>query len=383
MGYLSGIAVLDLSAVGPATRASGWLADYGADVVKVGPIPRGGAVVVPPAHAYSAGRGTQRIQLDLKSDAGRALFLRLAAVVDVVIESFRPGVVDRLGIGYDAVAAVNPGVVYCSTTGFGQSGAQAGWAGHDLDYLAVGGYLGHTERGAGGKPPVPGVTVADTAAGGMQAVMAILAALVARAGAGRGSRLDVSVTDGVIALMSMQIDGVLAEGGEPAPGTAPLDGRFACYDTYRTGDGRWLAVAAIEGVFWRNLCGALQLTEYADRQWDPDSQPEIAAALSQVFASRSRDEWVAALSDRDTCVAPVLDVAEVAGAVRTDSGRTSVATMADGRQFTQLAPLLAGAERQPSYDVPAPGVTQTDVVLRRYGVGEPEIAELRRSGVIA
>ena len=139
---LDGVTVLDLASVGPAVRASRWLADWGADVVKVGPVPRdAGVQIVPPPYAYSAHRGMRRVLLDLKSDGGREAFLRLATVADVVIESFRPGVVDRLGIGHEAVRDRNPGIIYCSTTGYGQSGPRAGWAGHDLNYLAVGGYL--------------------------------------------------------------------------------------------------------------------------------------------------------------------------------------------------------------------------------------------------
>src|SRR3954464_6615255 len=170
MALLDGVTVLDLASVGPAARASRWLADYGARVVKVGPMPsKADAQITPPAHAYSAGRGTERIRLDLKNDAGRETFLRLAKHADVVIESVRPGVVGRLGIGFDDVKGRNPRIVYCSTTGYGQSGPGSRGAGHDLNSLAVSGYLSATERGAGGKPPVPGATIADSARGGAAA----------------------------------------------------------------------------------------------------------------------------------------------------------------------------------------------------------------------
>src|SRR5437867_7290167 len=152
-GLLAGVTVLDLSSVGPAARTSRWLADYGARVVKVGPPPRqSGVQIVPPFYAYSGHRGMRRVLLDLKSPAGRDAFLRLAARADVVIESFRPGVADRLGIGDAAVRAANPRIVYCSTSGYGQSGPRARWAGHDLNYLAAGGYLDCSGRAAGGGP---------------------------------------------------------------------------------------------------------------------------------------------------------------------------------------------------------------------------------------
>src|SRR5213595_1101220 len=145
-GMLRGVTVLDLASVGPAARATRWLADYGADVVIVGPVPaHAGAQITPPAHAYSAGRGTRRVLVDLKANNGREVFLRLAETADVVIESFRPGVVGRLGIGYDDVKSRNPRIVYCSTSGYGQNGERSQWAGHDLNYLAVGGYLANCE----------------------------------------------------------------------------------------------------------------------------------------------------------------------------------------------------------------------------------------------
>ncbi len=212
-GPLDGITVLDLSTVGPAARCTRLLADYGALVVKVGPVPSADtAPIEPPFFAYSGHRGMRRVQLDLKEEGGREAFLSLAGAADVVVESFRPGVVDRLGIGYAAVSARNPRVVYCSTSGYGQDGPAAQWAGHDLDYLAVGGYLAMSGPGPDGAPPLPGATIADAAAGGMQAALGITAALAGRASTDSGTYLDVSVADGVLWLMSLAIDEQLALG---------------------------------------------------------------------------------------------------------------------------------------------------------------------------
>ena len=247
--------MLDLSTVGPAARCTRLLADYGAELIKVGAVAsRSGVTVTPPFFAYSGQRGTRRVQLDLKEEGGRAAFLALAAGADVVVESFRPGVVDRLGIGYEAVRAVNRRIVYCSTSGYGQSGPCAGWAGHDVDYLAIGGFLATTGTRADGGPPMPGATIADAAAGGLHAALAITAALVGRGAHGEGAYLDVAVADGVLWLMSLAIDEHLATGSEPGPGHDILTGRYACYDTYRTADGRWLAVGAIEQKFFARLC---------------------------------------------------------------------------------------------------------------------------------
>ena len=339
---LAGVTVLDLSSVGPAARAAGWLADYGADVVKVWAPTGSGAQITPPAHAYSGGRGTRRIRLDLKSDAGREEFLHLAESADVVIESFRPGVVARLGIGYDDVKSRNPRIVYCSTSGYGQDGERSQWAGHDLNYLAVGGYLANTERDADGRPALPGATIADSAAGGMHAVMAILAALVARNTTGEGTYLDVCVADGVLALMGLQVDQHLATGTSGEPGSAPLGARFACYDVYRCADDEWISVAAIEAKFWANFCRLVGLEQCIDKQYDAGAQDDVRAQVTGVIATKPRDEWVALLAPADTCVAPVLSPAE-AGA--------TAPTSATG-DLPLLAPLFAGMVRRSSYPSP-------------------------------
>jgi alpha-methylacyl-CoA racemase len=306
---LEGVTVLDLSTVGPAARASRWLADYGARVMKVAA--PAGLQIEPPFHAYSAQRGIERVSLDLKAPEGREELLRMATTADVLIESFRPGVGDRLGIGYDAVTGRNPRVVYCSTTGYGQDGPRAQWAGHDLNYLGVGGFLDCSGRGPDGRPPIPGATVADSAGGGMHAVIAILAALVRRASTGEGVYLDVSAADGVLALMALQVDEYLATGAVPGPASGMLTGRYACYGIYRCGDGKWVTVAAIDPRFWANLCRALGLERWADRQTDDGVQDEVRADLDRAFGTRPRDEWVAELGPADTCVAPVLSVPEL------------------------------------------------------------------------
>ncbi len=273
LGPLVGITVLDLSTVGPAARCTRLLADYGARVVKVGPVPSADAAPIePPFFAYSGHRGMRRVQLDLKDDDGQAAFLALAAAADVIVESFRPGVVDRLGIGYAAVSARNPGIVYCSTSGFGQDGPASQWAGHDLDYLAVGGYLAMSGRGPDGGPALPGATIADAAGGGMHAALAITAVLAGRGASGRGAYLDVSVAEGVLWLMSLAIDEQLALGTDVGPGHDVLSGRYACYATYRCADGKWIAVGAIEAKFFANLCAALGCPELAANQYDDGAQ---------------------------------------------------------------------------------------------------------------
>lgn len=384
-GLLTGTTVLDLSTVGPATRCSSVLADYGATVVKVAAPPGTGTTqIVPPPHAYSGHRGMKRARIDIKAPAGREAFLRLAAGADVVLESFRPGVVDRLGIGYEAVRTANPGIVYCSTSGYGQTGPHAPRAGHDINYLAVGGFLHMSGRDGDGRPPLPGATVADIAAGGLHAATAILAALVGRACTGQGTHLDVSVADGVLWMLSLYIDEHLATGEVPGPGHYVLTGRYACYDVYPTRDGGWLAVGAIEPVFWANLCRALGLERWIDQQTDDEAQDAIRADLRAAFAQRDRDDWVALLADADTCVTPVQDIPEVvADPQYAARGAFVEADHPERGTFRQLAPVLAGTTRRERYELRAATVTDTADLLAATGMPADDIDRLRADGVIA
>lgn len=388
-GMLDGVRVLDLASVGPAARASRWLADYGAEVIKVGPVPaRGGVQIVPPAYAYSGHRDMRRALFDLKHDAGRDAFLALAATADVLIESFRPGAVDRLGIGPGAVRAANPTIVYCSTSGYGQTGPRSRWAGHDLNYLAVSGYLDCTGRSASGGPPIPGATIADAAGGGMQAVMSILAALVARSRTGEGATLDVSVADGALGIMSLFADEHLATGVEPGPGHNLLTGRYPCYDLYQCADGGWLSVAAIEPHFWANLCRALGCEQWIAHQTDDAVAEEVRATLATAFAGRTRDEWAAELGPADCCVAPVLSVAEAV----VDGHYTARGALMDAHHPTagdlrMVAPPFAGQQRpaaeDPPVELPDWTTTATADLLGAAGMDADVVTRLADEGVIA
>jgi alpha-methylacyl-CoA racemase len=383
---LDGIRVLDFASVGPGARASRMLSDYGAEVIKLGPTPKdGGKQIVPPFYAYSGHRLMRRGLLDLKTDAGREAYLALAGGADVVLESFRPGVVDRLGIGYEATRAVNNRIVYCSTSGFGQSGPQSSWAGHDVNYLAVSGYLDCSGRRADGSPPLPGATVADIAAGGMHAVMAIMAALLRRERTGTGELLDVSIADGAFGLMSLYVDEYLATGTEPGPGHYILTGKYACYDVYTCADGRHLSVGAIEPAFWRNLCRELDLEQYDDAQMDDDRQNEIRAAFAAAFATKSRDEWAAQLGPADCCVAPVNTVAEATDDPQYAArGMVVEADHASEGRFRQTGPVWAGTTRPDGpYPVREGTVTDTADLLSEAGYDRSAIDELFENGVIA
>ena len=392
-GPLSGVVVLDLASVGPAARCTRMLADYGATVVKVGTVPGSGVEPIrPPFYAYSGARYLKHVAFNLKDPDGRGAFLDLVRGADVVVESFRPGVVDRLGIGFDALQAVNPRIILCSTTGFGQDGPRSAWAGHDINYLAVGGYLASTEPAADGGPPVSGATIADAAGGGMQAAMAVMAALIGRGTDGPGVHLDVSIADGVLWLTSLAVDEYLATGAPVGFGHNIITGRYACYDTYQCADGAWVAVGAIEAKFFANLCRLLGCDGWIGSQLDDASQDAIRADFAAAFATKDRDAWVAELAAADTCVSPVLSVAELVddeqygargafveavlpGGDRGDDGPTS---------FRQVGPVLAGMPGAGDQVLAGdPSRSDTDELLAAAGVTAERIAELRAKGVVA
>ena len=392
---LEGVRVLDLATVGPAARASRILADYGASVTKVGAVPRAGGVqITPPFYAYSGNRGMTRALFDLKSADGRNAFLGLVAEADVVIESFRPGVADRLGIGYAALREANPAIILCSTSGYGQDGPRRDWAGHDINYLATSGFLDCSGRQADGRPALPGATVADIAAGGMQAAMAIMAALLRRERGEQnrqgehtrqGEHIDVSIADGAFTMMSLYVDEYLATGNEPGPGHYILTGRYACYDTYRCADGRYVSVGAIEPRFWANLCELIGLPQFASQQTEDDAQDEIRDALAAKFATEDRDHWVELLGPADTCVAPVNTVAEAVEDPHTTARALVVDAVSetDG-PFRQSAPGWAGTvPPDGAYEVAATDSTDTESLLASAGLDAHEIERMLDEGVIA
>jgi alpha-methylacyl-CoA racemase len=382
---LDGIRVLNLGAVGPAARAGRMLADYGAEVVVIAPVAKQGALQTRPVyHTYAASRDFKRMRIDLKAEAGRDALLKLAEKSDVVIESFRPGVVDRLGIGWAAMRARNPRLVYCSTSGYGQDGPAAGWAGHDINYLAMSGYLACSEPRADGGPPIPGATIADSAGGGMHAVVSILAALVKRGVTGEGAFLDCAAAEGMLSLMSLSVDQYLAEGEIAGSRQVLLTGRYAFYDIYPTKDEKWVSVGAIEPHFYKNLCDRLGLPQYRDKQYAEADQDEIRAAFRKAFVTRTRDEWTRELAPNDTCVAPVLTIPEVVAEPHWRArGLFMQAEHEQRGVFEQLSPVLAGAVREhPQHRVRSGDETDSAQLLALAGLRPDEIAKLLSEGAV-
>ena len=290
MTALDGVVVLDLTRLLPGAVATLWLANFGAEVIKIEEPGTGDyARTLAPAVFDETNRGKKSIALDLKGASGRDRFLQLAAIADVLVESFRPGVMDRLGLGWPALHETNPKLVYCAISGFGQEGPLRELAGHDLNYMAIAGLL---------EPPtMPVSQLADLVGGSMQAVVGILLALQARTSTGNGQLVDVSMTDGVEVLL-------------PVTGSNMLTGGLACYNLYPTGDGRCMAVGALEPKFWVNLCQAIGATDLIPVQFVPEAQPQIRDRLAAEFTKRTQAEWWDLFRSIDACVTPVLTAEE-------------------------------------------------------------------------
>ncbi len=325
-------------------------------------------------------RGKRSITLNLKVPEGTELLRRLVRTADVLVESFRPGVLDRLGVGFAALSPQNPRLVYCAISGYGQDGPYRDRAGHDINYIGYGGVLSLTGH-PGGEPVVPGVQVGDLGGGAMLAAVGILAALVDRATTGRGRFVDVSMLDGVVSWLSVQVGALLATGEVPGPGSAPLTGALACYRIYRAGDGRHLTVGALEPQFWRALCETLGCLDLVDDQYGPpDRQAEMVDRIQAIFLRRGRDEWLRVLGDQAVCVGPVNDLAEALADPQIRH-RGMVAEV-EGVPVGPGSPLkLAGRSRGPLHPAPSFG-EHTAEILATVGVGKEELADLRARGVV-
>lgn len=306
-GPLSGVRVLELGGIGPGPYAGMLLADLGADVVRVD---RPGEDLSP-THAVLL-RGRRSVALDLKTDEGRQSVLGLAARSDVLLEGFRPGVAERLGVGPDDVLAVQPALVYGRMTGWGQDGPYAGRAGHDITYLAVSGAL-EAFAGPDGRPVPPLNLLGDFGAGGMLLAFGVVSALLHARTTGEGQVVDAAIVDGVASTTAM-LQSMLASGLWPgAPGANLLDGGAPFYRCYRTADDRWVAVGALEPIFYARLLDGLGLDpRLAGTQLDRSTWADLADRFEAAFRSRTRDEWADHFAGRDACVAPVLSVREAA-----------------------------------------------------------------------
>jgi crotonobetainyl-CoA:carnitine CoA-transferase CaiB-like acyl-CoA transferase len=345
---LEGTVVLDLTRLLPGAVATQYLADRGAEVIKIEQPGAGDyARTMSPSVFKRTNAGKKSIALDLKNPRGREILTSLASTADVLIEGNRPGVMERLGLSFPDVKAVNKGLIYVSLTGYGQSGPYSDLAGHDVNYLALAGVLSLN------LPVIPGVQIADLVGGSMQTVMEILSALVARHRTGEGRHVDVSMYDGVTSLLTVPLAGYRDTECEPRPGADTLSGRYACYSIYQAADGRWLAVGALEPKFWAELCRRLGCEDLIPRQFE-EPQDTVKARIAGIFQTKRACDWFDQLRDYDCCVTPVRTVSEVAAEL-------------------------------PDRDGPPPPSLgeHTYEVLSRFGLARAELEELKRQGVIA
>lgn len=314
MTPLEGLQVLDFTSLLPGPLATLVLAEAGAEVIKVERpgmgdemrtyVPRFGVEAV---NFALLNRGKRSVQLDLKDPGGRARLRALLERADVLIEQFRPGVMERLGLGPEAVHAINPRVIYCSISGYGQGGPLAGRAGHDLNYVAETGLLG-LSRGPDGAPVLPPALVADIGGGSYPAVINILLALIERERTGRGARLDVAMTDNVFTFLYWAMGNGMAAGEWPEPGSELLTGGSPRYNIYRAADGRWIAAAPLEDRFWVAFCDLIDLP--ADLRDDGRDPAATCAAVAERLGSRTSLDWEDAFARLDVCCSVVRDVRE-------------------------------------------------------------------------
>ena len=393
---LEGLKVLDLTRLLPGGFCSMLLADFGADVIKVEDTGLGDYVRWAPPYyegvERSAGsalflslnRGKRSIRIDLKSAQGKDVLLRLVREADVLLESFRPGVLDRLGVGYERLREENPGLVYGAITGYGQDGPGRDRSGHDLNYLGLNGILGLSGEADG--PPVPSAAqVADLGGGALMAVVGVLIALRERERSGQGQQVDCSMFDGSLSLLAMLAAEMLAGGAVPRRGELRLAGGIVCYRPYRCADG-YVTLGALEPKFWSAFCQGVGREDLAGHAFDPPGS-EAHRTVSEIFAERTREQWRAFAAEHDCCLEPVLDLDEALSGELVAAREMVVSLDQPGAdQPVRLLGLPFKLSRTPGDPVRAPGPglgEHTRDVLKEAGYTSAEVAALLESGAVA
>lgn len=378
MGPLKGYRVIEMAGIGPAPFCAMMLADMGAEVIRVDRREKADLGVVRKPAFEVMNRGRSTIAVDIKKPEAVAVVKRLVENADAIIEGFRPGVMERLGLGPDVLAAINPRLVFGRMTGFGQEGPMAARAGHDINYIALAGVLSHLGR-AGERPVHPLNLVGDFGGGGMYLAFGVVCAMLEAQRSGKGQVVDAAMVDGAASLMAM-FHGMHAEGiWREERGTNMLDTGAPWYDVYETKDGKFVSIGSIEKRFYADLLERLGLTgETLPAQHDRQGWPVLRARFTEIFKSRTRAEWETVFEGSDACFAPVLSISEVANhphnALReTFVVRDGVRQPAPAPRFSRTAPVLEVP--------PKPAGADTESVLASLGYSEAEIAELQRSGV--
>jgi alpha-methylacyl-CoA racemase len=391
---LEGVKVLDLSRLLPGGFCSLLLADFGADVLKVEdtgagdyvrwapPLYEGAAPSAQSAMFLSLNRNKRSIRVNLKEEGGRGVLLRLAREYDVLLESFRPGVLDRLGVGYERLREENLGLVYCAITGYGLDGPYTERSGHDMNYLGLIGLLGLTgERD--GSPIQSGGQIADIGGGALMAAFGILAALRERDRSGQGQLVDVSMADGALSWLAMVAARYFAEDVVPKRGDLELAGRIVCYRPYACQDG-WVTLGALEPKFWQAWCRGVGREDLIEKQFEAPGS-EAHTEVERIFLERTRDEWQAFASEHDCCLEPVLDLDEALASELVRAREMVVELDQPGAGKVRQLGVPVKMSRTPG-GARSPGPVlgeHTDEVLAAAGYSEEEIAALKESGAVA
>ena len=389
---LEGVRVLDFSTLLPGPYATQLLADMGAEVLRVEapnrpdllklmpPMVGEGKAKVSAAHA-SINRNKKSIAIDLKNPQAKAIIERLVAEHDIVVEQFRPGVMQRLGLDFESLSKVNPKLIYCSITGYGQTGPYKDRAGHDINYLALSGLASYSGRKETG-PVLSATQIADIAGGSHHAVMSILAALYARGSTDQGAYLDISMADAALSLNTMFGAGALVSGVDPELGRGMLNGGLF-YDYYQTSDDQYLSIGSLEPNFAMALLQALGLSEWLSKIADqrPETQQELRAAIAEKVSANTLDHWASVFDKLDACVEPVLTVNQAAEHPQYQARNMIIdAVLENGEHVKQIATALPFEKRAATAGVPLGA--HTEEILRDFGFSDQERESLKKSGCV-
>jgi crotonobetainyl-CoA:carnitine CoA-transferase CaiB-like acyl-CoA transferase len=387
---LADIKVLDLTRLLPGGVCTMMLGDMGAEILKVEEPGTGDYIRwIPPMHGETSyhhlvlNRNKRSVTLDLKHDAAKIILRTLVKEADVLVEGFRPGVMDRLGLNYENLKRTNDRLIYCAITGYGQDGPYSAYPGHDINYL---GYAGALELSgtADGSPAHPGLNIADIGGGAEMAVIGILAALWAREKTGEGQFVDVSMTDGAAFWLSLHASEYFASGTSPKRGTTALLGKFPCYALYEASDGRYVTLGCLEPQFWAGFCAVIDRQAYAAEQWSEEKRLDIFADIRALMKSRTRDEWIALLSEHNVPAGPVNSIEEaVEDPQLTHRDMFQTIDHPSGGTVSQLGFPIKFSETPARIDRHPPALGEhTDEVLTGLGYAPAAIQRLRDQGVV-